>query len=190
MLTETKSTFKYRNYALTVHYGHKTWSRGVTWSNFSPPNDFKKQPSRRHEAQKQQIFRMIEWHQDDVDRHMLSRCRHQKASFPTLGAVLNTLLRIAEQVKKLAFQVAPYTSSTRQHTSIGTGDTSLSWTKMTAAWQLMTVRKLNNHHNFLITNENDGVTLKKRNINRKKKTKYAVTTPWQNVTVSLHVKAP
>ena len=30
MLTEIKNTFKYRNYALPIHYGHKTWSRGMT----------------------------------------------------------------------------------------------------------------------------------------------------------------
>ena len=113
ILTEIKSTFKYRNYALPVHYGHKTWSRGMIWSDIFTRNDFKKQPSLRHEAQKQQIFSMIEWHQDDVNRHSPSWCRHQKASFPTLGAVLSTLLRIAEQVKKLAFQGVPYTSPTR-----------------------------------------------------------------------------
>ena len=112
MLTEIKSTFKYRNYALPVHYGHKTWSRGMIWSDIFTRNDFKKQPSLRHEAQKQQIVSMIECHQDDVNRHSPSWCRHQKASFPALGAVLSTLLHIAEQVKKLAFQVAPYTSPT------------------------------------------------------------------------------
>ena len=60
MLTETKSTLKYRYYALSVHYGHKTWGRGMTQSGFSTRNDFKKQPSLRHEAQKQQIYSMIE----------------------------------------------------------------------------------------------------------------------------------
>src|SRR5574344_2838704 len=60
MLTEIKSTFKYRYYALLVHYGHKTWSRGLAQSGFSSRNDFKKQPSLRHGAQKQQIFSMIE----------------------------------------------------------------------------------------------------------------------------------
>ena len=60
MLTEIKSTFKYRNYALPVHYGHKTWSRGMIWSDISTRNDFKKQPSLRHGAEKQQIFSMIE----------------------------------------------------------------------------------------------------------------------------------
>jgi len=107
MLTEIKSTFKYRYYALPVHYGHKTWSRGMTLSHFSSRNDFKKQPSLRHGAQKQQIVSMIECHQDDVYRHSPSWCRHQKASFPTLGAVLSSLLRIAEQVKKLAFYNQP-----------------------------------------------------------------------------------
>ena len=142
----------------------------MSWSHFSTRNDFKKQPSLRHEAQKQQIYSMIEWHQDDVYRHTPSWCRHQKASFPTLGAVLSSFLRIAEQVKKLAFQEAPYTSSTWQYTSVRPGDTSLSWNAMTAAWKLMTVRKLKDNHNYLTTNENDGVTLKNRNINGKNKT--------------------
>ena len=35
MLTEIKSTFKYRYYALPVHYGHMTWSMGVSQSSFS-----------------------------------------------------------------------------------------------------------------------------------------------------------
>jgi len=60
MLTEIKSTFKSRYNAQPVLYGHNTWSRGVSWSHFSTRNDFKKQPSLRHGAQKQQIFSMIE----------------------------------------------------------------------------------------------------------------------------------
>ena len=50
---------------------------------------------------------MIIGHNNDEDRHLPSWNRHRKASFSTPGAMQSTLLRIAEQVKKLAFYDLP-----------------------------------------------------------------------------------
>ena len=58
------------------------------------------------------------------DRHIPSWSHHQKSSFPTPGAMQSTLQRIAEQVKKLAFQGTPYTPSARPCISIRSGNTS------------------------------------------------------------------
>jgi len=47
---------------------------------------------------------MIILYNDRDDRHAPAWSRHQKPSFPCVGAVLSTLLRIAESVGKLAFR--------------------------------------------------------------------------------------
>jgi len=53
------------------------------------------------------MFSMIIDHNNDDNRHIPSWSHHRKASFSTLGAMQSTLVRIAEQVKKLAFHDLP-----------------------------------------------------------------------------------